>query len=79
MKKPEIIATSGDLPVCTIKGCGAIATAFLQVKLESGGRKIEKQSIGFCKKHAIEKHHQLLAGPRANYQSETFDKPNKLQ
>lgn len=85
MKKPEIIATSGDLPVCSIEGCGAIATAFLQEASESAGRRIVKKSTPFCKTHALEKHQQIITGEfdrtgqTPTYQPETIEKPHKKQ
>ena len=76
--KSKIIATSGNLKRCSIEGCEAYAVAFLQIKMESAGRK-QIKSIGYCKEHATQKHEQLLAGPHSNYQPESFNKPHKLQ
>lgn len=82
--KPEIIATSGNLPICSIEGCGAYATAFLQEASESAGRKIVKKSTPYCATHAREMHEQIIkgefirSGQNPTYQPESFDHPHKL-
>lgn len=41
---------------CHVKGCSAVAVAFLQVELKAGDERIIKQRLGYCQPHAIEKH-----------------------